>query len=594
MSNRFTRRSQSVVPFGVGSIVELEDDAVMAAGLESWPREAEQIRDERLATRLGVEYFRVPPPKPDSNGIPGRMAPMPYVRFPQWHFCPRCRFLTKADLYAQKPPRCGNQETSKWLQGKPACGALPEKKRPYVSPLRFVSVCEAGHIEDFPWNSWAHSDRNSALNRKEGCDPPSLYFYPTRRSGLSGLMVLCSKCGKKRSLMGSTNPSGLKGFECMGVRPWLGAESRELCSAVNANGAPARMLALQRGASNLYFAEVASSIMIPPFSNKVHRVLREPRVWNMLEEEKEKCGSIPDEFFRAIARMHDVDVNQLREAYESRLRSDDVRSGEVDETRFRFAEYKALQQERRDQDDLLSCRPQPISSYHSSLSDSFASITLVERLAETRALTSFTRINPASISKSRLSLGDVPWLPAFRVYGEGIFLRFRDDRLEEKAPNWQSRVELFHARAARSRRPALLLSGEMIFIHTFSHCLIKRMSYEAGYGASSIRERIYSAPPGHPHQMSGLMLYTAAGDADGTLGGLVGLGRAGTLESIITAALEEARWCSSDPICIESKGQGPDSLNLAACHACCLLPETSCELQNRFLDRSFVHSMFSD
>jgi len=35
-------------------------------------------------------------------------------------------------------------------------------------------------------------------------------------------------------------------------------------------------------------------------------------------------------------------------------------------------------------------------------------------------------------------------------------------------------------------------------------------------------------------------------------------------------------------------GQGPDSCNLAACHSCCLLPETPCEESNRFLDRAMV------
>ena len=35
-------------------------------------------------------------------------------------------------------------------------------------------------------------------------------------------------------------------------------------------------------------------------------------------------------------------------------------------------------------------------------------------------------------------------------------------------------------------------------------------------------------------------------------------------------------------------GQGPDSLNLAACHNCALVPETACEEFNRFLDRGIV------
>lgn len=100
MSRRTTRRSQSVVPFGIGAIVEFEDEALMHAGLDAWPPEAPRISDERLARRLGVSHFRVPPRKPERGGVPGTMAPLPYVRFPCWHFCPVCRYLKRADLYA--------------------------------------------------------------------------------------------------------------------------------------------------------------------------------------------------------------------------------------------------------------------------------------------------------------------------------------------------------------------------------------------------------------------------------------------------------------------------------------------------------------
>ena len=93
--------------------------------------------------------------------------------------------------------------------------------------------------------------------------------------------------------------------------------------------------------------------------------------------------------------------------------------------------------------------------------------------------------------------------------------------------------------------------------------------------------------------MAGILLYTAAGDSDGTLGGLVRLGRPGTLERIVQGALKDARWCGSDPICVESRGQGPDSLNLAACHTCSLLPETSCEFQNLVLDKRAVQQYFA-
>ena len=88
--------------------------------------------------------------------------------------------------------------------------------------------------------------------------------------------------------------------------------------------------------------------------------------------------------------------------------------------------------------------------------------------------------------------------------------------------------------------------------------------------------------------MCGVLIYTASGDSEGSLGGLVRQGNTGRLEDTIIAAMENAKWCSSDPICINSSGQGPESLNLAACHNCALLPETCCECGNRLLDRGLV------
>ena len=52
--------------------------------------------------------------------------------------------------------------------------------------------------------------------------------------------------------------------------------------------------------------------------------------------------------------------------------------------------------------------------------------------------------------------------------------------------------------------------------------------------------------------------------------------------------MEQAGWCSSDPLCIESAGQGVDALNFAACHACAIVSETSCEHRNSFLDRALI------
>jgi hypothetical protein len=132
------------------------------------------------------------------------------------------------------------------------------------------------------------------------------------------------------------------------------------------------------------------------------------------------------------------------------------------------------------------------------------------------------------------------------------------------------------------------IKPEFVLIHTFAHLVINQFSYECGYGSSSLRERIYCNIESQNMTMNGVLIYTASGDSEGSLGGLVRQGKPGNLESIVYNAIENARWCSSDPICIDSHGQGPNSCNLAACHNCALLPETCCEESNMLLDRAML------
>jgi hypothetical protein len=134
----------------------------------------------------------------------------------------------------------------------------------------------------------------------------------------------------------------------------------------------------------------------------------------------------------------------------------------------------------------------------------------------------------------------------------------------------------------------------MILVHTVAHLLIKQLGLECGYSSNSLRERLYSAEHEDSSGYAGVLIYTASTSADGTLGGLVGQGDPGRLEAILRGALQSARWCSSDPLCGESRGQGADAMNLAACHACALVAETSCEKRNLFLDRALVTGTLDD
>ena len=135
----------------------------------------------------------------------------------------------------------------------------------------------------------------------------------------------------------------------------------------------------------------------------------------------------------------------------------------------------------------------------------------------------------------------------------------------------------------------------MIMLHTFAHLMINELVFACGYSSASLRERLYVSR-GDGRNMAGVLIYTAAGDSEGTMGGLVRMARTDRLRPVFASTLSDAHWCSTDPVCMEAgaHGQGPDSCNLAACHGCALLPETSCEEFNRFLDRGLVVGTFDD
>jgi hypothetical protein len=88
--------------------------------------------------------------------------------------------------------------------------------------------------------------------------------------------------------------------------------------------------------------------------------------------------------------------------------------------------------------------------------------------------------------------------------------------------------------------------------------------------------------------MAGILIYTATADDDGSLGGLQREGATRRIERTIISAIKAQAWCSSDPLCIEDLLADPAGASLAACHACVIAPETSCEEFNRYLDRALL------
>lgn len=400
-------------------------------------------------------------------------------------------------------------------------------------------------------------------------------------------------------MTGAFNNDALDNFQkCLGARPWLG----EMPSSPGTCGSSLQVL--QRGGANVYTPHVMSSIYLPPASIQGTRenieAIEDPVVWGLLSQGLID-GRVDPTRCQAVAAMRFLDASELERTANDKLAGTTTARTTVgqSEEEYRHAEYKVLSEGGGNDKVELFAVPRDLTDYSDILQHYFQSIVLVHKLRETRTLVGFSRILPEDgrdldTRKRDLARDSrVNWLPAIVVRGEGIFLELRSELLDKWSvgKELEQRINLLagsynHRRAERQQSTRTILP-RFVLLHTLAHLLINQLSYDCGYGSSSLRERLYCQQE-YSFPMNGLLIYTASGDSEGTCGGLVRQGQPGRLETTLIRALRKAQWCSTDPICMDSRGQGPDSCNLAACHCCTLLPETSCEEQNRLLDRAFV------
>lgn len=598
-SEKPMRRSALIGPWGVGAIVPFpNDESLMIAGLDMWhynDSRAFVIKDERLQKRLGVQELRWPPDFRERNVDANNCnLKIPAVRFPTWHYCPFCGTMEKTTLYQQQPVCKCHQ----WKNGR-VCNPSFKKKRRLI-PERFIVICPEGHIDDFPVAEWIHHGTGfeyhpdkCVIRRSTG----------GTSAGLSGVFYECS-CGAKKSIAGATKQGALEriGYKCRGGKPWLGIthDEEHVCGNTDVR-------VVLRGATNVWFADTRSSIYIPTDGNQ-----KSQKLLGILDEYFEVVsnsrinGELNKEFIYLLASRYNVDKDKLYDAFVRRDQGIEGLIGvteEISEDEYRLAEYQVLIKNSGSDAQRFHSRNFPINCYDPIISKYFKSISLVHKLQETRAFIGFSRAEPKEMSiaerKKMLRLGDENWLPAVQVHGEGIFFEFNEIALQD----WASKPTVI--RRLRNLQDAYKQSKfgsnsigeirpEFVLIHTFAHLLINQLSFECGYGSSSIRERIYCEKTTNEHGMYGVLVYTASGDSEGSLGGLVRQGSKGHIEDTIRDAIRNAAWCSSDPVCIQSLGQGPESCNLAACHNCALLPETCCECGNRLLDRGVVVGTLED
>ena len=603
------RSAQAVLQYGVGAMVDFPDQTLMTAAPEFWADKVVKIHDERFEKRLNVHFFGMPA-ETTSNRYEHGIA---FVRFPEWYFCPTCR---KFQPISEWVTAYRNEATPKQKENNPY---MREPKcmlcRRELVPARIVVACERGHIDDFPWVRWTHDNSMGKNDRILSCRNPMLRINTgaSTSAGLEGIVLKCISCNASTSLRGAFDKDKMSEMEkkygnayaCSGNLPWK--NKRQACES------PLKVV--QRGASSVYYPQVQSSLVIPPYAGKLNVLVEGSVQFDKIISGFDDIDpkDIPKHIARNIDKWSDQISREILKPSESvkefllrRFDDSDV-SASIDvedeaNTKFRFEEYEALSGKSQaiEQEDFVR-EEMDIVKY-----DLFGlvQVALLHKVREVRALTGFSRINPPS-STTRgdgntvcVKESETRWYPGYEVRGEGIFLDFDGQMIDSWAdnnPEITRRVEQVQKSYDNSyygQFYARIITPRFLLLHSLAHTIIEQLSFECGYTSASLRERIF-CEEGNLN-MSAVFIYTAGGDSEGTLGGLARQGQSDCFPSILHNALEKIRFCSNDPVCHTSKGQGRGALNLAACHGCLLLPETSCEEYNVFLDRAFLIGTFDN
>jgi hypothetical protein len=613
MSGKEIRAGQLLAPFGPGSIyIDSYGTPLIIGGLDHWMQEyvdgvwencEEQneflISEGRLSELLQMPRFYTPPQykavrrntKPPVNA----RLKVPVLRFPTWYtnqsgdlvrFTLNTKVLSKGEFW---------------------------------KPVRFIAFCKNGHMTDFPWKDWikcnCDDDTHLKINDFGGAD-------------LNSIRVTCTECRKTKTMIGATSrgsgdsPSTMAkmGIECPGCKPWLGTlEKMDDCKEDLIGGLISQ--------TNLFYAKLISSIFIPPLetdveTNELQKILSEfPKLlaiaktfWSL--DKATMCSALRPKIAEINPVLNYSDEKIVKAFCNLTSKNPNIGAAptqpsekESDLLSYRRVENECLSLAISSDPDELRIIP---STPPKKLSKWISKINLIERLRETRVFLGFDRLEPQSNDPDIMAKGaikqlfkDAPgeidsWLPATKSYGEGIYIEFDNQKIDE----WllESGKELYNrmddALVTRLSEHWMILSPlkgatkewaiKYMLIHSIAHLLIKELVYLCGYSTASLKERLYiSNDPTSP--MSSILIYTASGDSEGSLGGLVKLGHPDIFGNIFTKAIEKGAWCSTDPVCSESVGaKGSSYLNLTACQACCLLPETACEVMNNGLDRTLV------
>ena len=570
----------------VGAIVRSEKFMVVVQDTSRWylgdpppNREIRYVEQVRAALGIGQRLFEPPTGSVTEQGTVDGTS-IPATRFPEWMRCP----ARNCGLLHNRPWRnrgSGTRLICRRNDPKP-CGRQLEQ-------VPWVLAHEAGYLADVPWHDLAHRGVDDESGSRS-CRPDWSEPYLRLVEGDRMLEVHCTRCDASEEM-----PRRFGFPQRTRKQPWV--------SSTPPDSSDTAAWLLEVNDVRVHSSWTSSALVIPPES-RIRRGTVVDRLYGNSHylADLEKPGLLRKRALLKVANILRCDVKDVEEA-EQQIKSGYPAIEKIDTaTSLDRLEYealvKAIEDFNEDEDFVTMHRTSEWKQLGLSLSgvarrvvDVVDRLIEVRRLKEITVLRGFRRLGGDEAIPPDLT-GDANWLPALALRGEGLFLTLDEVTLRawEEQPELRRRAEVLRQRYegypmhgfAREVR----VSPRFLALHTLAHCLIRQLEAEGGYPAASLRERVYCDAGTSP--MAGILVYVAVPDVIGSLGGLVELAEPKRFLRHLVRAFEVAKWCSLDPICARHSGQGPGQLNGAACQACALLPEPSCQYGNALLDRTFI------
>ena len=571
----------------VGAIVRGQNFLATVKDTRCWykngqaPPESEIRYVDQVRNMLGVSERLCTPPDAtvSESGKVERGGWVPVVRFPTWMRCPRCGLL-HSKPWKDKPP--DQRLVCERRDGNKCEGNLEQAP--------WVIVHEAGYMADVPWHSVAHFDKSAP--RQHQCPPDWNSSYLELVDMVDQRQVRCTRCGAHSKL-----PTVLPFPEREWQQPWISEPPKILPDEL--------AWLLEINDVRVHASHTSSALVIPPESRIRKGTVLDRLYGNSAKQrilKRARTALQRKRDLRIMAREWRCSPSEIEAAMQEidngyPLYDDIPECGDLSR-----GEYAALVKPEpdfdEDEDFVTNHRTEGWKALAATLSPELRKvINLVDRLVEVRrlkeivVLRGFSRLGARDAVPPDITR-ETGWLPAIALRGEGVFFTLNESVMS----NWATQREL-ESRAKVSRHrcdahwmPSLAedvdISPRFILLHTMAHAIIRTLEAEAGYPAASLKERIYSAPG--PNPLAGVLVYVAVPDEVGSLGGLVEMAEPKRFLRAFRAALDSMEWCSLDPVCSEHEGQGPAWLNRAACQACALVPEPSCQYGNVLLDRTFL------